>query len=258
VLWIAGFVGTVVGVGALHPLTMVIYWFEFHPAGAHFATVWDFMAFRLRAGFTPGMLAMTGLFAMIGLAHGLAIGWVVRTLTLAGLAVGQLQAELARTTSSLLAAPESETLEFKASARWDYREGKISRVIESATVRAMAGFMNHHGGSLLIGVDDAGRVVGLRNDFTSLRRPDRDGFQQFLVGLVERDLGAHCCSLIHVLFQSVEGEDVCRVVVEASPRPVYVRDDRAARYMVRAGNGTRELDTKAAVEHIAARWPRAR
>ncbi|MBI2797446.1 MAG: ATP-binding protein [Gemmatimonadetes bacterium] len=257
-VWAAGVAGAIVGVGTLHPLTMAIYWFEFHPASGSFATVWEFMTFRLRAGFTPGMLVMTGVFATIGLVHGLATGWVIRALTLANLAVGQLQAELARTTASLLASPEGETLEFKSSARWDYREGKTSRAIEQAVSRTIAGFMNHRGGSLLIGVDDTGHPVGLRNDFDSLRRHDRDGFQQFLVGLVEKDLGADCCPLVHVLFQAIDGHDVCRVVVEASPRPVYVRDDRAARYLVRAGNSTRELDTRAAVEHIAAHWPHAR
>lgn len=256
-LWIAGAVGGVVGGLVLHPMTMVIYWFEFHPTDGNARTVWAYLAFRLLAGFTPAMLVMTGLFAVIGLVHGLATGWVVRRLTLAGLAVGQLQTELARTTASLLALPEGEALEFKASARWDYREGKVSRVLEGAIVRAIAGLMNHHGGSLLIGVDDAGHAVGLQRDFDSLRRPDRDGFQQFLIGLIERDLGAACCPLAHVLFSSIDGHEVCRVVVEASPRPVYVRDERGVRYVVRAGNSTRELDARSAVEHIAARWPRS-
>lgn len=257
VLWVAGAAGGIAGGLVLHPITMAIYWFEFHPMDGDARTVWAYMAFRLLSGFTPAMIAMTGVFAVIGLAHGLATGWVVRRLTLAGLAVGQLQAELARTTVSLLALPEGETLEFKASARWDYREGKVSRVLEGAIVRAIAGLMNHRGGSLLIGVDDHGHAVGLQRDFSSLRRTDRDGYQQFLIGLIERDLGADCCPLVHVLFSTIDGHDVCRVVVEASPRPVYLRDERGVRYVVRAGNSTRELDARAAVEHIAARWPRS-
>ena len=255
-LWSAVLAGALVGVGVLHPLTMVIYWFEFHPEVAGVSTVWAFVALRVRAGFSPAMWAMTGTFALIGAVLGLGTGWATRALALRRRQVDQLQAELTRSLASLLAAGEGETVEFKASARWDYREGRISRDVEGAVVRTIAGFMNHRGGSLLLGVDDAGVPVGLRHDMASLRRQNRDGFQQFVVELVERGLGADNCPLLHLLFHAMESTEICRVVVEPAARPVYLRDAQGAHYFLRTGNGTRELDAREAVDHISACWPR--
>ena len=45
-------------------------------------------------------------------------------------------------------------------------------------VKTLAGFLNAEGGTLLIGVDDAGAVIGLAGDYEALRKRDRDGFEQ--------------------------------------------------------------------------------
>lgn len=245
--------GALAGVLLLHPLTMVVYWFEFHPEVVGVSSVWEFVSQRMRAGFLPPMWPMTVVFALVGSTNALAIGWVVRSLALRQRQVDHLESELSRSVSSLIAAGEGEMVEFKSSARWDLREGKVSRAVETAIVRAIAGFMNHRGGSLLIGVRDDGMPVGLENDLRTLRRPDRDGFQQFIVGLVETWIGADACVLLHVLFHAVDGKEICRVVVEAAANPVFVRDEHGARYYVRTGNSTRALDAREAVAHTATR-----
>lgn len=250
--------GTVAGVGILHPLTMVIYWFEFHPELAGATSVWAFVALRMRAGFSQAMLPMTGAFAAIGFGLGLIVAAAVGAIARARRQVGQLEAELDRSLTSLLEAGEGETLEFKAALRWDLRAGATSRAIEGAVVRTIAGLMNHRGGSLLLGVDDRGRPVGLRADLATLRRQDRDGFEQFVVGLAERYLGADACTLLHILFHDVDGHDICRVVVEQASRPIYLRDERGDHYFLRTGNSTRELDAREAVDHITSRGTRRR
>jgi hypothetical protein len=249
--------GSLLGVAVLHPLTMAIYWFEFHPEVIGVSSVSEFIVRRMQAGFSPSMWPMTAAFSLMGATLGLAAGVTLRVLMRRSRQVDQLQAELTRSLSSLLTAGEGETVEFKASARWDYREGKINRAMEVAVVRTIAAFMNHRGGSLLIGIDDRGMPIGLIRDLASLRRRDLDGYQQFVVGLVERHLGPSACSLIHVLFHSIDAQDVCRVVVEPASRPVYVKEGDTARYFLRTGNGTRELDARDVVEHIAARSTRA-
>jgi len=245
--------GALAGVMLLHPLTMVVYWFEFHPEVAGASSLWEFVVIRMRAGFALRMWPMTAIFALLGIVHALGIAWSTRALAARQRQVNHLQSELARSVSSLIAAGEGEMVEFKAAARWDLREGRVSRAVEAAIVRAIAGFMNHRGGSLLIGVRDDGTPVGLQNDLSSLRRADRDGYQLFITGLVERHLGADACALVHVLFHIIGGQEVCRVVVEPADRPVYVRDEQGARYYLRTGNSTRELDARETVAHIAAR-----
>ena len=151
----------------------------------------------------------------------------------------------------LIEAGESETVEFKASARWDYREGRHNKALEDVVVKTLAGLLNGRGGMLLIGVADDGSIPGIEADFRTLsKRPDRDGYQQFLVNLVSRDLGADACASLSVSFHAVRGKEVCRVAAEPSPRPVYIAD----RLYVRTGNTSRELSTREAADYIAGRW----
>lgn len=250
-----GVVGAAAGLLLLHPVSMAVYWFEFHPAERTLAAAWRFVGDRLALGVTPGMLPMSGVFAVVGGVLGVAFGLLSRALARQQRVVDHLERELRRDIDSLLAQGESERVEFKASTRWDYREQRANRALEDVVARTIAGFMNHQGGSVLIGVDDAGVVLGLEADYATLKRPNRDGLQQFLAGLVASHLGADLCPLTHVLFHDLAGKDVCRVVVEPSRRPVYVRERGTLHYVLRAGNTCRELDIREAMAHVAVRWP---
>lgn len=44
------------------------------------SSVWAFVTFRLRSGFSPAMWPMTGVFAVIGGGLGLSAGWTLRAL----------------------------------------------------------------------------------------------------------------------------------------------------------------------------------
>lgn len=251
--WLASHVGlgALLGVLILHPAATAIYWWFETPD----ETLRHFVAQRLVQAFAPAMLPMTGLFAVIGAGLGLAFGLSYRASDSARASPTFLEQELARPLATLVHAGEGEQTEFKASARWDFKQGRMNKDLEDAVARTIAGFLNHRGGTLLVGVDDAGRVIGLEDDYRTLKRQDCDGFEQFVVTLVKTRLGGDVCPLVHVGFLDAEGKDVCRILVEPSPRPVYCRDAGVARYFLRTGNGTRELDVREAMAHAAQRWP---
>lgn len=246
--------GAALGVVLLHPAMEVVYWFGSHDrlvTGAD--SLWRSIVGRLLAAFTPGMLSMTGLFAVIGGA----IGWgfwryTVKLERTDDTATGRGD-DPTRDLSAILTGGEGEQVEFKACARWDIQLGRVNRALEEAVARTIAGFLNHEGGTLLIGVTDTGDVVGLQADYQTLKRRDRDGFQQFLMGLVHSKLGGHICAQVHVGFYEIRGTDVCAVTVEPSAEPVYYQDGSSARYFVRTGNGTRELDVREAIAHVTRR-----
>ncbi len=120
--------------------------------------------------------------------------------------------------------------------------------------RAIAGFANDAGGSLLIGVDDDGRIIGLEPDYWTLKKRDRDGFAEFIMTLVSERLGGHTCRLVHMLFADFEGRDVSRIVVEPADGPVYFQDGKQAHLVVRTGNATRELDAREATRYVVSHW----
>ena len=156
---------------------------------------------------------------------------------------------------ALIVSGESETLEFKSSLRWDRREERINKALEAVTVKTLAGFLNAAGGTLLIGVDDAGAAVGLAADYEALHRKDRDGFEQHLMAVLVRDLGESASSsFLTINFHEIDGQDICQVTVEPSDHPIYVEHQNEAIFYLRVGNGTRPVPVKEAVQYVGQRW----
>ena len=238
--------GTIAGMLLIHPVTKAIY-----------ADTWTGVAStgeRLALAFSAPMLGMTASFAALGGAVGFMFGLVSRMVAQHRRVRDFLEAELERTVVSLIAAGESEHVEFKASARWDLERGCVSRQLEDAVARTVAGMLNNTGGSLLIGVGDEGGICGLERDYATLKDRNRDGFERFIVGLMRSRLGAHVCPLAHVTFHSVDARDICRIIVEPADRPVYFQDGGGSRFYLRTGNSTRELDARETLEHVSRRF----
>ena len=150
---------------------------------------------------------------------------------------------------------ESRTVEFKSSARWNLHRGDRDPAIEREIVKAVAGFMNAHGGTLLIGVDDGHQAVGLQNDYKLTKkgnRDPRDSFENWLTDLFDTCVGKPALANVAVSFESVDGHDVCRVEVRPSRQPVYARGKQSMDFYVRLNNGTRSLDIEEAVAYISA------
>ena len=151
---------------------------------------------------------------------------------------------------------ENKSVEFKSSLRWDMKASVVNKTLEEVSIKTLAGFLNsQEGGTLLIGVDDEGQAVGLTGDYKSLKRKDRDGFEQHLQQVAGSQLGeAVPASYFSVNFHEIDGEDICQVTVTPSEGPVYVERSGRAMFYVRSGNLTKELPVNEAVVYIQHRW----
>ncbi len=155
----------------------------------------------------------------------------------------------------LIACGENSTLEFKSSLRWDVNEGRVNKVLAGVSIKTLAGFLNSEGGTLLIGVDDRGRAVGLAGDYQTLKGQSRDAFELHLQQIVARDLGeALAASYMTVNFHEIDGRDICQVTVDPSDEPVYVEDPSQALFYVRSGNLTRALPVDETVKYVQRHW----
>jgi hypothetical protein len=153
---------------------------------------------------------------------------------------------------------EHARLEFKSSLRWDVRQDNVNRGLEKVVAKSIAGFLNSKdGGTLLIGVADDRRVLGLEPDYKTLRksdRADRDVFEQHLLQVLMRFLGEAVTAFITVTFHGIEEKDICQVTVEPSGHPVYLQDNAEAALYLRTGNSTRPLPVQEAVKYVSTRW----
>ncbi|KYC34768.1 transcriptional regulator [Scytonema hofmannii PCC 7110] len=161
---------------------------------------------------------------------------------------------------ALIEQGENHQLEFKSTARWNLRENKQDKAMEHEIVKAIAAFLNTNGGTLLIGVDDNGVPIGLNNDYQTLKKKNNDGYMLFLNNdLLLREIGKEFGTLFRITFHQVSGQDVCRVVVQRSPKPVYVKlKDKNGKeeevFYIRSNNSSIKLSTKEAVEYSRNRW----
>jgi hypothetical protein len=158
--------------------------------------------------------------------------------------------------AAIIKAGEKHTVEFKESARWDMKQNKQNAAMEEVIVASGAAFLNADGGTLLIGVKDNGSIVGLKHDYKTLgKKPDRDGFENWLTGLLldryKKDVAPH----IAVSFHDFAGEDVCRITFKQAHRPVFVPNGAGEAFYVRTGNSKKKLSISEAMEYCRQRWP---
>ncbi|MFW0783860.1 ATP-binding protein [Gordonia sp. CPCC 206044] len=179
-----------------------------------------------------------------------------------GAVVARLQHKDHASVTDLLAAGESDRVEFKSTARVNLRTGDKDPRMEHVIAKTVSAFLNTNGGTLLIGVDDAGTPLGLDPDYATLKVPDADRFELWLRDLLGSVLGQNAAAEVSVLVEEVPTADgaakpVCRVGIRPSARPVYLRAGKnaATEFWVRSGNSTRQLTIDQAAEYIMYRWP---
>jgi ATP-dependent Lon protease len=158
-------------------------------------------------------------------------------------------------TAELLAVGESSSVEFKSTFRYNIHTGQRDDVMELQIVKAIAGFQNARGGTLLIGVDDQGTPIGLERDFALTGNKGRDGFENSLTTLLDRSIGKLAVANVAICFETMAGHDICRIDVSPAKRPVYVAWKADQQYFyVRLNNGTRPFSMSEAVDYIGQHW----
>ena len=151
---------------------------------------------------------------------------------------------------TLIEKGENAKVEFKSSLRHDYRQIKTDKNLESAILKSIAGFLNSNGGTLIIGVDDDGQILGLENDYWSLKKESKDGFEQRLMLIVSNEFGKDICSKIHVSFHQIRDKEICSLSIAPSKRPVFVEENNQTVFFLRTGNVTKPLSTSETVKYL--------
>ncbi len=95
--------------------------------------------------------------------------------------------------------------------------------------------MNSDGGTLLIGVADDGSILGLDADYQTIGKKNADAYENWLMTRLLESIGRDRTRLLGVGFQTIDGKTICKVDVERSSRPVYVKDPAGVeKFYVRA------------------------
>ncbi len=163
------------------------------------------------------------------------------------------------TLADLLAIGESQTVEYKSSARWNLHTEQADKRLEHVITKTVCGLLNAEGGRLLIGVDDGGNVLGLHNDMMTLGdKASRDDYERFLRQRLDSDLSIPTAAVVKVGFEQAAGADVCIVSVAPSGKPVFAKSrnggNSPTEFWVRVGNATKQLHGDDMLEYQSSHW----
>jgi hypothetical protein len=158
--------------------------------------------------------------------------------------------------ADLIAAGESDDLEFKSTARYNAHTQDADSRIEHAVLKTIAGFANANGGTLLIGVNDDGKLLGLHNDLALMKKPDIDRYQLWLSDVLDSAIGKPAAAGVSVTFPDVDGSQVCKVDVRPAGSPVFLRPPgtHSDEFWVRIGNSTRQMTGNEILSYTKQRW----
>lgn len=158
-----------------------------------------------------------------------------------------------RPIAELIKLGEGYTLEFKSTLQWDVVQRRQNTHLRKNVLKTVAAFMNSEGGTLVVGVEDDGTVLGIEQDL-KLTKQSLDAFENLLLSSLGESLGAGLAPLFRVRFEGVNGKQVCVVDVERSPEPVFADEEGKKTFYVRLGNTTRNLDPEETHRYIEMNW----
>lgn len=152
------------------------------------------------------------------------------------------------TIEEIVAAGEDEYHEFKQTLRWDVRDSKVNKLLEEVVLKTIAAFNNKEGGMLIIGASDDGEIVGLEDDYNSLKDGDKDKFELHLRNLLNKEYDREFASNIKISFPVIDEKEICVVEIPKGTSPVYTfmtdnAGNRKEKFFIRSGNSSQELST---------------
>ncbi|MFH0820431.1 MAG: DUF262 domain-containing protein [Candidatus Peregrinibacteria bacterium] len=149
---------------------------------------------------------------------------------------------------------ENEILEKKSTLRFDLREGNINKKLEYVIAKTISAFLNSEGGTLIIGVDDNGNILGLEKDIQTLEKQNLDGFSLHLRQVVKKYLGENYENYLKISFPKIENKEICVIKISKSGKPVFVNIEGDKEFFVRNGGSSIPKNRQEQSEYEKLHW----
>lgn len=144
---------------------------------------------------------------------------------------------------------EGTHLEFKSTMRMNLHTGKPGKEIETAWLKTVAAFLNTDGGTLLLGVDDGGNIIGLDSDGFE----NDDKCQLHFKNLIQQHIGIEHVPCINFSVYKTGMGAVGVVVCESSKNPVFLNSKNDEAFYIRSGPSSVQLPIRQALDYLKQR-----
>ena len=127
---------------------------------------------------------------------------------------------------SIINQGENKKVEFKSTLRFCLNQKSPQAYVEHSAIKNIAAFLNTEGGTLLIGVEDNGNIIGLDNDFNTFKGTNKkDEFLKHFDNLTQKYFGNHLPNHFDIEFPVVKGKTIGAIhVKEQATEPVILKN----------------------------------
>ena len=154
---------------------------------------------------------------------------------------------------ALISSGENDRVEFKSTLRWNLKTRRAEKVIERSWLKSIVAFLNTDGGVLLIGVADAGDILGTEAD----QFQNEDKYLLHVNNRIREFIGLEYVSFINFQLVPVEGKTVLLIQCQPSPSPVFLNIGKDEDFYIRVGPGNRRLSTSEVLTYVTNRKAQA-
>lgn len=155
---------------------------------------------------------------------------------------------------------ENQHVEFKTTMRYDMNLNIVNKNLEAVILKTIAAFSNGQGGQLIMGVNDENEIIGLENDYNTLKEGTKDEFELHLRNLINNAYGVEfAANNVIITFPVLEDKEICLVEIKPGNKPLYteITDKsglKSEKFYVRSGNSSLEIPTREIVTYIRSRF----
>lgn len=118
--------------------------------------------------------------------------------------------------------------------------------MELGILKTIAAFLNTKGGSLLIGVDDSGKILGLEND----RFESDDKIALHFTNLIKTYIGNEFLPFIKFEIAQIKDKKIILVTCKESRKRVFLKVDNEEEFYIRNGPASIKLEGNSLVDYI--------
>jgi hypothetical protein len=147
---------------------------------------------------------------------------------------------------AMIAKGENRYLEFKSTMRMNLHTKKPGKEIELAWLKGVAACLNTDGGTLLLGVSDAGELIGLEADVFE----NEDKCRLHFKNLIATHIGAEMSKYIRFQLIRIEGKTIGVIHCSRAAEPVFLRNGNKEAFYIRNGPSSDELPVSKALKYI--------
>lgn len=150
---------------------------------------------------------------------------------------------------SLISSGEGDRVEFKSTLRWNLKTDRADKRIDKAWLKTLAAFINSEGGSLLVGVEDKGNILGIEAD----NFENEDKYLLHVNNRIKQHLGLEHAGFIRYHLVPADQKKVLLIECRPSQAPVFLKIDQKEEFYIRIGPGSRSLSTSEVLAYVSNR-----